>query len=278
MTTDTKPTLAERLTAMGARVEMLRDSDGWRTLLKIQARMHQYSPNNLLLIAGQFPTATQVMGYRAWQNVDRQVKKGERGIRILAPRMARTDAGLVELAGFLSVAVFDISQTSGEELPDTWPPARAIKAIDLTNLIEVVSTLANVTITRSDCIGGTARGYLLPEEMRIHLYETDSPTMAATLLHELGHLYDPELDPATYNQAGNRADAELVAESVMAIAAETLHLEVSDSTDTYLASWLKDNDAPDTLLNLLPRISTSLRSVLSVITEVTHHCQDCPST
>ena len=64
--------------------EML-SSEGWRRFAETRATFHRYSFGNCQLIAYQMPQATQVAGFKAWQSLGRQVRKGERSIRILAP-------------------------------------------------------------------------------------------------------------------------------------------------------------------------------------------------
>ena len=62
------------------------ESARYRRYLAVMSRFHSYSANNCLLIAMQRPDATLVAGYRAWQDkFGRQVRKGERGMRILSP-------------------------------------------------------------------------------------------------------------------------------------------------------------------------------------------------
>ncbi len=65
------------------------DGDGFARYLATLARFHMYSPNNVAMIHAQSPAATRVAGYRAWQALGRQVKKGEQGIRIVVPHRAR---------------------------------------------------------------------------------------------------------------------------------------------------------------------------------------------
>lgn len=65
-------------------VEALRASEAWTRFLDFSRALHRYSLNNLLLILGQAPKASHVDGYRMWQGLNRQVRKGERGIRISA--------------------------------------------------------------------------------------------------------------------------------------------------------------------------------------------------
>jgi N-terminal domain of anti-restriction factor ArdC len=105
-------------------------SEALTAYLTAMGRFHSYSFGNILEISRQNPDATRVAGLYAWNQLGRKVKKGERGIRILAPvigirRKKDEDAekdvrtqnqGVV--VGFRSAYVFDVSQTQGKELPD----------------------------------------------------------------------------------------------------------------------------------------------------------------
>jgi len=128
-------------------VAALVESQGWRAMLDIAAKFHSYSLGNLLLIGAQAPQATRVAGFRTWQSVGRQVRKGERGIAILAPCTYRPktadqaepaapagpdpaatcsggvapDAGGGQVRGFRVVHVFALHQTEGDPLPDVAP-------------------------------------------------------------------------------------------------------------------------------------------------------------
>ena len=101
--------------------------------LNAMAQFHSYSFGNILQIARQKPNATRVAGIRAWNELGRYVKKGEKGIQILAPmigyRRKKNDAEQEQstqpdakpapmLIGFRAVYVFDISQTEGADLPE----------------------------------------------------------------------------------------------------------------------------------------------------------------
>ena len=116
---------ASRLLEAGVR-EVL-DAEGFRRYLRFSARFHRYSANNVLLILAQRPDATRVAGYEAWRSMGRQVRRGEKGIRILAPvtRKAEDERGKEAaraLVGFRTATVFDVSQTDGEELPQAPTP------------------------------------------------------------------------------------------------------------------------------------------------------------
>ncbi len=105
-------------------------SEGLTAYLTAMGRFHNYSFGNILEIARQRPDATRVAGLYAWNQLGRKVKKGEKGIRILAPMIGTkrkkdrdaekdiTKQNQPVLVGFRAVYVFDVSQTGGAELPD----------------------------------------------------------------------------------------------------------------------------------------------------------------
>jgi antirestriction protein ArdC len=95
--------------------------------LKAIGRFHRYSLHNVILIASQKPNASYVAGFRTWNGLGRFVKKGEKGILILAPivrRMAESpedqEESSTSIAGFRAAYVFDVSQTGGKELPQAF--------------------------------------------------------------------------------------------------------------------------------------------------------------
>jgi len=105
-------------------------SEGLTAYLVAMGRFHNYSFGNILEIARQKPDATRVAGLYAWNQLGRKVRKGEHGIRILAPVIGIKRKKDVEaakdirtqnqdvLVGFRSAYVFDVSQTDGAELPE----------------------------------------------------------------------------------------------------------------------------------------------------------------
>lgn len=105
------------LERLHAGVTELLDSEAWQAALKFKTKFHSYSFNNALLIYLQRPDATLVAGYRRWQELGRQVRKGETSLAVLAPIMRRGEevAGEKEtqVVGFRSARVFDVSQTDG---------------------------------------------------------------------------------------------------------------------------------------------------------------------
>src|SRR5438876_10458449 len=97
-------------------------SERLTSLLTTMARFHRYGLHNVCLIVAQRPTAARVAGFHTWRTVGRFVRKGEKGIAIMAPIIARRreDASEDEsrtIAGFRAVYVFDVEQTDGAPLP-----------------------------------------------------------------------------------------------------------------------------------------------------------------
>lgn len=99
--------------------------DNLANYLKTMAKFHRYSFNNVMLIVMQCPDASHVAGYKKWQELGRNVRKGEKSIRILAPcphkkKVENEDGDETEIhwTTYRPVSVFDISQTDGKELPE----------------------------------------------------------------------------------------------------------------------------------------------------------------
>jgi antirestriction protein ArdC len=229
---------------MVAAVEGLVSSEEWKAMLEVAARFHRYSSNNQLLIYLQCPHATRVAGYRAWQRLGRQVRKGSRGIAILAPCRRRVAAderdddqerGRVEiLTGFRVVYVFDVSQTDGEELPEVAPrrltgevPAGIMQAVE-----QQVSD-AGFTLRREAIAQVSCNGYA-DFERRLVVLRDDIRGIQATktLIHELAHvLLHDEAD------LSERSVPEIEAESVAFVVASALGLDTSDYSFPYVARW-----------------------------------------
>ena len=97
-------------------------SDQLTALLKTMARFHKYSWHNVCLIATQCPTATRVAGFQTWRTMGRFVRKGEKGIAIMAPIIGRREAAEPDgenarsVVGFRAAYVFEgLSRDSNHE-------------------------------------------------------------------------------------------------------------------------------------------------------------------
>ncbi len=218
--------LTEAMALLERGIDGILDSEGFANYLKTMARFHTYSFTNVALIVAQRPEATEVAGYKTWQKVGRQVRKGEKGMIIFVPHRRRVRESLKEkenrqpageqetatqiITGFGLGRVFDVAQTEGEPLPEP-PAARDLEGESETGrridrqlsrfLIE-----EGVQLTVEDT--GPANGYYRPSKRMIALsgrLEGDQRTK--TLVHEAAHYL------ADHRGQVTREDAETVAES-----------------------------------------------------------------
>jgi hypothetical protein len=141
---------AEELQAtIAEQVEALRESEAWARFLDFTKAFHRYSINNLLLIFGQCPEASHVAGYRTWQKLNRQVRKGERGIRIFGGRDVRETVENPKTGEdeeqrrtlFFPVSVFDMGQTDliDPEAGDPTDIARPLTGDDPAGIFDAVA-------------------------------------------------------------------------------------------------------------------------------------------
>lgn len=209
-------------------------SEAYRRFLAAMARFHDYSFGNVMLIVSQRPGATHVAGYRAWQKFGRQVRKGEKGITIMAPMLFKPkDADAKDEDAFLrfrAVAVFDISQTDGEALPE--PPRVGGDPGHhwdrLTGFVEAEGIAIRFESLGS--IQGMSRGGT------IALSDTlDEAERFSVLVHELAH----EL----MHQGPNRPDPrppkavrELEAESVAFVVCTAVGMKTGTASSDYIQS------------------------------------------
>lgn len=229
--------------------------------LAFSARFHRYSVHNQMLIFLQCPHATFVAGYRKWQEMGYQVAKGEKGIRILAPRPHRVideeTQETREIVRFASVTVFDVSQLADVEdkpLPLFFTPladdqqelsARLIRAMEEDN-IQVAE--APIGLTQ----GYSARG-------RVRVREgMDSTNKFLTLLHEYAH----EILHWTAEGKGQESKVkECHAEAVSYVAAHYWGLRNPFSSD-YLQHW------GNTPKDLLAELDTVRRTATYIIERI----------
>ena len=229
-----RTTATELLATLADGVAELTNSTAWRAWLEVQRRFHRYSWGNALLIAGQRPDATRVAGFHAWLRLGRHVRKGERGIAILAPvvprlRVVDGESGDERwVAGrphaFRVTHVFDVSQTDGEELAA--PPVSRLEGSDpkdwYTQLRDVAHSL-EFTVEEDylpDGVNGDCNHAL--RRIRIEVRNGQSHQVK-TLAHELGHAI------LHADRAGLcREQAELEAELVAYIVCAGLGIDTSE--------------------------------------------------
>ena len=247
---------------LAAAVEQMADSETFGAWLRARAAFHDYSFGNVCLIVSQRPDATQVAGYRTWQKLGRQVRKGERGIRILAPCVVKreTEQGEERSMFFRTVSVFDIGQTDGEPLPELEYQPLEGDCPDLADFLCGVAMAAGLEIRREALAGGM-HGYLRRSERLIVVDSACSGAMAAKVVaHELGHYFDPWLIEHPDAYGAHRGDCEAVAESVAYVIAAHYGLDAGPSAVGYVASWT-DGDAAR-VRDLAERIDAAAAAIL----------------
>jgi hypothetical protein len=121
---DLANSITERIEELARSTDVARNSEEMIKYLDTYSRFHNYSIYNIFCIMMAYPEATQVAGFHRWRSMGRYVRKGEKGIPILAPILVNEDPDDPDsekvLRGFKVVRVFDVSQTDGEPLPE--PP------------------------------------------------------------------------------------------------------------------------------------------------------------
>ena len=223
-------------------VEDLLSGEDWAAMLATAARFHRYSANNVMLIRFQRPDATRVAGYRAWQGLGRQVRRGERGIAILAPVVYRRrpvddtdpDAVVGVLAGFRVAHVFDVSQTEGRPLPEVPAVPISEDAPDaLWDLLAAQVADAGYELHRADT--APANGVTDFVAKTVEVSEQISGAMACkTLAHELAHV---NLHPAAGLGGISREQAEVEAESVAYLVTSAAGVDSGSYSFPYVALW-----------------------------------------
>lgn len=218
-------------------VEGLVNDDAWIAMLEVAAKFHRYSFNNCLLIARQCPGATRVAGYRAWQELGRQVRQGERAIKILAPCTYRdkvTDETTIR--GFRVASVFDVAQTEEDPLPPDAAHCVLVEGDAPAGMWDALAAQvadAGYALERGDC--SPANGVtLFGRHLVIIGAGLPCAQAAKTLAHELAHVV---MHAPTWTPGGCQGRIEVEAESVAYVVARACGLDSSGYSAPYVASW-----------------------------------------
>jgi antirestriction protein ArdC len=206
----------QALQALEQGIDAILTGEGFACYLRTMARLPQYSAGNLALIHAQCPDATRVAGYRRWQELGRQVKKGEKGITILVPHKwevaaeTEEDEERVIVRGFGTGTVFDIAATDGPPLPE--PPAvepiAGASDVGMRLFADVLDYLETQSVPVSREVLPSGNGYWEPSSRRIVLgTHIDGDQATKTLTHETAHMV------AGHSLGMDHRDVETVAES-----------------------------------------------------------------
>ena len=295
--TSEKP--ADKLKEITDRLEQgikeLFDSDRYKEYLRVMSKFHNYSFNNTLLIAMQKPDASLVAGFQSWKNnFKRNVVKGEKGIKILAPspfkirqEMEKIDPATqkpvigadgkpvkeekeITIPAFKVVSVFDVSQTEGKELPDI---AVDMLTGDVERFKDVFAALEKTSPVPIgfEKIAGNSHGYYHLEEKRIAIDEGMSELQTIkTAIHEIAHAKLHDIDPnAPKEEQADRPDRrtrEVQAESVAYAVCQHYGLDTSDYSFGYVAGWSSGREL-DELKSSLETIRSTAAEIINSIDE-----------
>ena len=284
---------AEKIKEITDRLEQgiteLFDSERYKEYLQVMSKFHNYSFNNTLLIAMQKPDASLIAGFNAWKNnFGRNVMRGEKGIRILAPspykirqevekkdpQTGKTVIGTdgkpvmetkeIQIPAYKVVAVFDVSQTEGRELP-------SLSTNELTGDVEQYGDFFTALEKTSpvpigfEKIEGTAHGYYHLEEKRIAIDEGMSELQnLKTAIHEIAHakLHDIDLNAPQEGQPDrpDRRTREVQAESIAYTVCQHYGLDTSDYSFGYVAGWSSGRE--------LAELKSSLETIRATAAEI----------
>ena len=277
-------------------IKELFESEKYKTYLNTMSKFHNYSFNNTMLIAMQKPDATLVAGFKAWQkNFDRHVKKGEKGIRILAPAPYKikeerdkidpvTQELLLDKDGnpqkeeveitipaFRAVSVFDVAQTDGKPIPELAAKELLSDVEGYQDMIRAVEAISPVPIELEE-IAGDSKGYYDREAKRIAVQENMSEGQTLkTMIHEVAHskLHSKEVEQDEQMRK-DRNTKEVEAESIAYTVCQHFGIDTSDYSFGYIAGWSSGRDTKE----LRASMDTIRRTASELITGIEEQLQE----
>lgn len=243
-------------------------SDKYKQFLNVMAKFPRYSVNNTMLIMMQRPDAQLCQSFTGWKQMGRYVKKGEKGISILAPapyKIEREQTKLdekgrpvfdadgepvkekveVTIRAFKVVKTFDLSQTDGKELPTIGPSELVGNIEGYPKLLQALQEISPVPVS-FELIDGDAKGFYHLEDKKIVVQDGMSEVqIIKTLLHEMAHqkLHDKDNVPEAKDISRNGKEVE--AESVAYVVCQHYGINTSDYSFSYVAGWSEGKETPE---------------------------------
>ncbi|AFC64869.1 TPA: YodL domain-containing protein [Enterococcus faecium] len=275
-------------------VQELFESSRYMAYLSAMSKMHDYSLNNTLLIAMQ--GGSIVAGYNRWQDeFDRHVKRGEKGIKILAPapfkvkqQMEKIDPATqqpvigadgkpvteeqeVTVPAFKVVTVFDISQTEGKDFPMPYISELTGDVQQYQDFFAALERTSPYPISIEPISDG-AKGRCFYAKQRIAINEGMSELQTLkTAIHEIAHakLHAIDREAPAEEQAArpDRSTREVQAESVAYTVCQYYGLDTSDYSFGYVADWSSGRE----LSELKASLETIRATASELITEIDGH-------
>jgi len=266
---DLKETLANGVAA-------IKNSEDWKRYLRLAARFHTYSLNNVILVMIQcdargMKPPTRLASFKKWQEFKRNVSKGQKGLKIFAPIIVKVKPGDKEydptrektrLAGFRVTVTFDYQQTEDEPLPERSEiiyPDGEIPAGMWDSAVRYAASLGfSVSIGET----GRADGFTdhISKRIVVSAKLKNVARETTTLIHEIGHAVLHA--PADYDYAANRGEAETEAESVAFIVGTYFGIDTGTESFAYVGGWVPD---AATLSKVGTRIMRTVREIIAAI-------------
>lgn len=238
------------------------ESEALVRYMRAFAAFPKYSFGNVVLIVSQRPDASRVAGYTAWKKLGRYVRKGEKGIIIIAPvvfrrnedasgEAERTD-GRSSVRGFRAARVFDISQTDGEPLPE--PEMTSGDPSGLTEKLRGLILSSGIRLLEEDLssAGGVSRGGEIAIQSGLSPAEEFS-----VLVHEFTHEL---LHPLPERRQISKTQKETEAEAVACIVATAAGLEAKTAASDYI---LFHDGKPETVVQSIERIQQTASMIIT---------------
>jgi len=277
---DLSTSIRRTIEQLANETDAARQSQLFRDYLRASAAFWDYSWHNQMLIWRQQPDASFVGGFNTWLKCGRYVRKGEKGIAILAPMFfkdnrQKPDGGNAEVQRiwFKVVYVFDISQTDGTPLPELPTSSFGERGEDMLNRLLRFAESHGITVRFVEkCSLNGAAGTSKGTEIDIRTAETDTTTQAATLAHELAHSllhFTPDGKRIT-TRDGKKVDKqqrELEAEATAYVVGA--YFGIQSASNFYLASY---RVIPAMFLEAVETIATTVKTILSGCQELGQLC------
>jgi hypothetical protein len=232
--------IESKLKDLALETDEFKRSEFFKQYLEVMSKFWKYSYHNQLLICCKMPDATRVAGFRTWKELNRNVKKGSKAIRILAPykkKVTETDSLTSEekekrITLFIAVNVFDISQTEGEALPDI---DIAVTGDNYKDFLDNLSSLCkekNIEVNFKNLGINGIYGYSKGGQIAITNTESIN-TQVNTIIHEIAHeLLHKE------NKIFSKQEKEIQAEGTAYVV--TKHFGLENKSFNYLALYDAD--------------------------------------